>query len=116
MEQTYWLSPSIEEGTDTRLLLYRYGSFTYAGSVITEPMHGLEYLPGVLAGIQAVQGQVPYQCEVRDLPADSPYATSLLAVQRLLDMVHTELEVRTETLAGLAGVAGNEWIDGGGAL
>lgn len=116
MEQTYWLSPPTDEGSDTRMLLYRYGNFTYAGSVITEPIHSLEHLPGVLAGIQAVQGQVPYLCEVRDLPSDSPYATSLLAVQRVLDMVHAELEARTEALAALSAVPGNEWIDGGGAF
>ena len=41
MEQVYWLSPPTERGTDTRLLLYRYGNFAYAGSVLTEPVHGL---------------------------------------------------------------------------
>lgn len=31
------------------------GRFCYSGPVITEPVAGLEYLPGVLQGIQAVQ-------------------------------------------------------------
>ena len=117
MEQVYWLSPPTERGTDTRLLLYRYGNFAYAGSVLTEPVRGLEYLPGVLTGIQAVQGQVPYLCECSALPPDSPYTASLLALQRALDLVHSELDAHTERLAALAAAPGNEWIDAeGGAL
>ena len=111
MEQVYWLSPPTESGTDTRMLLYRYGNFAYAGSVLTEPVRGLEYLPGVLTGIQAVQGQVPYLCEVGALPGDSPYAASLLSLQRALDLVHRELDQHTERLAALAAQPGNEWID-----
>ena len=111
MEQVYWLSPPTEAGTDTRFLLYRYGNFLYAGSVLTEPVRGLEYLPGVLTGIQAVQGQVPYICEVRDLPADGAYTASLLALQRALDMVHSQLDHYTEKLAALSEKPGNEWID-----
>jgi hypothetical protein len=111
MEQTYWLSPALEQGTDTRLLLYRYGNFVYAGPVITEPVKGLEYLPGVLAGIQAVQGQVPYLCEVGALASDSPHGSSLLTLQRALDCVHSELERHTDKLAALAGQEGNVWLD-----
>ena len=110
----YWLSPPTERGTDTRLLLYRYGNFAYAGSVLTEPVRGLEYLPGVLMGIQAVQGQVPYLCEAAALPGDSPYTASLLALQRAMDLVHAELERHTDRLAALAAQAGNEWIDAEG--
>jgi hypothetical protein len=117
MEQVYWLSPPTERGSDTRMLLYRYGNFAYAGSVLTEPVRGLEYLPGVLTGIQAVQGQVPYLCECSALPPDSPYTASLLALQRALDLVHGELDAHTERLAALAAQPGNEWIDAeGGAL
>jgi hypothetical protein len=115
MEQVYWLSPPTEPGTDTRLLLYRYGNFVYAGSVLTEPVRGLEYLPGVLTGIQAVQGQVPYLCEVRDLPTDGPYTASLLALQRAMDLVHSQLDVLTEKLGDLASQPGNEWVDSEGA-
>jgi hypothetical protein len=72
----------------------------------------LEYLPGVLAGIQAVQGQVPYLCEAGELPADSPHTSSLLALQRVADIVHAELEALTDTLALTAQSEGNEWVDG----
>ena len=115
MEQTYFLSHPTELGTDTRLLLYRYGNFVYSGSVLTEPVKGLQYLPGALTGIQAVQGQVPYLCEVRDLPADGPYAASLLALQRAMDLVHNQLDVMTEKLGDLATKPGNEWVDSEGA-
>ena len=33
-------------------VIYRYGRFVYEGPVITEPVLGLEYLPGVLQGIR----------------------------------------------------------------
>lgn len=112
MEQVYWLSPAVAGGsTDERVLLYRYGSFVYTGPVITEPVRGLEYLPGVLAGIQAVQGQVPYLCEVKDLPHDAPSATTLLALQRALDLIHGELERHTGRLSELALADGGAWLD-----
>lgn len=97
------------------MLLYRYGNFLYAGSVLTEPVNSLQHLVGALTGIQAVQGQVPYLCEVRDLPADGPYAASLLALQRAMDLVHNQLDVMTEKLADLATKPGNEWVDSEGA-
>lgn len=139
MEQVYWLSPSTDEATDTRTLHYRalhaaadrarpplpgrvtptpaskpagYGNFLYSGPVITEPVRGLEYLPGVLAGIQAVQGQVPFLCEVAALARGAPQLTALLALQRAMDAIHAELEALTDTIAEKAAVAGNEWIDG----
>ena len=37
-------------------VIYRYGRFVYEGPVITEPVLGLEYLPGVLQGIREGRG------------------------------------------------------------
>ena len=111
MEQVYWLSPSPDD-SDTRTLHYRYGNFVYSGQVVTEPVRGLEYLPGVLAGIQAVQGQVPYLCEVGALEKESPQLMSLLVLQRAMDAIHAELEALMDTIAAKAAIAGNEWIDG----
>jgi len=48
---------------------------------------------------------------VRDLPIDGAYTASLLALQRALDMVHSQLDRFTEKLAALAEKPGNEWID-----
>lgn len=111
MEQVYWLSPSPDD-SDTRTLHYRYGNFVYSGQVVTEPVRGLEYLPGVLAGIQAVQGQVPYLCEVGALEKEAAQLTALLALQRAMDAIHAELEALMDTIAAKAAVAGNEWVDG----
>ena len=97
-------------------MIYRYGRFVYEGPVITEPVLGLEYLPGVLQGIralppaagppsasversapsrsrahtaapssppaEAVQGQIPYVSEVRELPADGAPMLALAFVVR----------------------------------
>jgi hypothetical protein len=109
MEQVYWLSTPLEAGTDTRMLLYRYGNFVYAGAVITEPVKGLEYLPGVLQGIQAVQGQIPYLCEYRDVPADSPHRHSLRALEAVIDTVHAEISAAEGKLAALA-EGGAAWL------
>lgn len=111
MEQVYWLSTPTEEGTDTRQLVYRYGNFVYAGPVITEPVAGLEYLPGVLQGIQAVQGQIPYLCEYKDLPADSPQRTSLRALEAAIDSVHAEVTAAEPRLAELAETGGCGWLN-----
>ena len=75
-------------------------------------MRGLEYLPGVLSGIQAVQGSVPYLCETVDIAVDSPHTASLLALQRVADIVYSELEKLTDVLAAKSQIEGNEWIDG----
>ena len=111
MEQVYLLSPASPAGSDTRSLTYRYGQFVYAGPVITEPVAGLEYLPGVLVGIQAVQGQVPYLCEVRDLPPSGTHAAALLTLQRAADTAFDLLEAHTDALAARAKEAGAEWLD-----
>ena len=55
MDQYYIIGPQLDPATETRNLTYKYGRFVYSGSVVTEPLLGLEYLPGVLQGIQAVQ-------------------------------------------------------------
>lgn len=110
MEQVYWLSTAVDAGTDTRQLIYRYGNFVYAGLVITEPVKGLEFLPGVLQGIQAVQGQVPFMCEYKDLPGDSPQRRSLRSLEAAIDTINeqiTELEPRLADLAA----AGASWLE-----
>jgi hypothetical protein len=110
MDQVYWLSNPLELGTDTRQLIYRYGRFVYAGSVITEPIWGLEYLPGVLQGIQAVQGQIPYQSEHKDLSSGSPTQVSLAYLERAMSIIFNEVSAHEETIAKLA-AQGNAWLD-----
>ncbi len=112
MEQVYWISTPIEgEGPDTRNLVYRYGRFVYAGPVITEPILGLEYLPGVLQGIQAVQGQIPYVAEVQDLPPNSDTAKALAVLDRAMLIIHNELQRLEPKLTTLAGRKGNSWLE-----
>jgi hypothetical protein len=110
MEQVYWLSSPVQKGTDTRQLVYRYGRFVYAGPVITEPVHGLEYLPGVLQGIQAVQGQIPYISEVQDLPGEGGPARALGTLDRALTIIHAELQALEPRLAEAA-ASGNSWLE-----
>jgi hypothetical protein len=110
MDQVYIISTPIEEGTDTRQLIYRYGRFVYAGTVITEPIHGLEYLPGVLQGIQAVQGQIPYISEVTDLPPESASAKALAVLDRAITIIHSELQELDGKLEEAA-AAGNSWLE-----
>lgn len=110
MDQIYWVSNPTVAGTDTRKLVYRYGRFCYAGNVITEPIHGLDYLPGVLQGIQAVQGQIPYLSEHKDLAAGSDTQVSLAYVERAMHMLYKEMSAHEEALAALA-KKGNAWLD-----
>lgn len=110
MEQVYWISTRLEADAETRNLVYRYGRFVYAGGVITEPVSGLEFLPGVIQGVQAVQGQIPYIAEFRELEADSPHKKSLLTLATAIDTIHAEvvaLEPRVAELA--AGTA--PWLE-----
>jgi hypothetical protein len=110
MEQVYWLSTALEPGTETRNLVYRYGRFVYAGAVITEPVAGLEFLPGVLQGIQAVQGQIPYIAEFSDLPADSPHRRSLHTLAAAIDTIHAEALALEPRVAELA-AGGASWLE-----
>lgn len=110
MDQTYWLSHPTVADTDTRKLVYRYGRFCYSGSVITEPIYGLEYLPGVLQGIQAVQGQIPYLSEHKDLVPGSEAQASLAHLERAMNMLYNEISAHEESLAALA-KKGNAWLD-----
>jgi hypothetical protein len=114
MDQVYWLStplggPGVDP--DTRQLTYRYGRYVYAGPVITEPVRGLEYLPGVLQGIQAVQGQIPYMCEYKDLPAGSGAHTALKSLEHAQAAIYAAVSAHEGALAELAAQGGNEWLD-----
>ena len=102
MDQIYVVSAPSEEGGDQRAVTYLYGRFCYSGAVITEPVLGLEYLPGVLQGIQGVQGQIPYVSELRDLAPDSAELAALAAVDRAIAICHGELSDRLEGKLGAA--------------
>ncbi|RYG52099.1 hypothetical protein EON67_01955 [archaeon] len=110
MEQVYWLSTSLDGESDTRTLLYRYGRFVYSGAVLTEPVAGLEYLPGVLQGIQAVQGQIPFIGEVEELDPDSPHMTSLRALGAAVDVIHHEVTAAEPELARMV-AEGASWLE-----
>lgn len=103
------ISSAADDG-ETRNLIYRYGRFVYSGPVITEPVLGLEYLPGVLQGIQAVQGQIPYISEVRELPGDSPQSRGLAYLGRAIDIIYEELQRLEPRLATVA-TEGNSWLE-----
>ncbi len=120
MEQVYWVSAvennnnSTGTGDDSdgvRQLVYRYGRFVYAGPVITEPVYGLEYLPGVLQGIQAVQGQIPYVSEVQDLAPDGGPARALGTLDRALSIIYEELQGPLEAKLAEVAAKGNSWIE-----
>lgn len=110
MEQVYWLSTSLDGESDTRTLLYRYGRFVYSGAVLTEPVAGLEYLPGVLQGIQAVQGQIPFIGEVEELEPDSTHMTSLRALGAAVDVIHHEVTAAEPELARMV-AEGAAWLE-----
>jgi hypothetical protein len=110
MEQVYWLSNPLEEGTEVRNLVYRYGRFCYAGAVVTEPVSSLEHLPGVLQGIQAVQGQIPYIAEFQALDKDSSHAKSLRTLSAAIDTIHAEIVALEPRVAELA-EGGATWLE-----
>ena len=111
MDQVYWISTPLVEGTDTRTLLYRYGRFCYAGPVITEPLSGLEGLPAVLQGIQAVQGKIPYMCERTEMRADNPHRRTLAGLEAAIEVIHAEVTAAEPRLAELAAAPGNAWLE-----
>jgi len=112
MDQIYVVSAPSEEGGDQRSVTYLYGRFVYSGAVITEPVLGLEYLPGVLQGIQGVQGQIPYVSELRDLAPESAELAALAAVDRAIAICHGELSDRLEgKLGALAASGEHAWLE-----
>lgn len=106
----YWLSRPVEADTETRTLLYRYGNFLYSGDVITDPLRGLEYLPGALQGLQQVQGQVPFLCAFADVGASSWEARCLSTWRVVADAIYKEVSEAEPRLAALA-AAGEEWLE-----
>lgn len=112
MDQLYIVSNPVEEGSDHRTVTYLYGRYCYSGAVITEPILGLEYLPGVLQGIQGVQGQIPYLAELRELPLESPQLMSIAHIDRAIRILYNELSDRLEAkLAKLAASGENSWLE-----
>lgn len=111
MDQVYWIGSREEDKEDARKIVYRYGRFAYSGQIIPEPILGLEYLPCVLQGIQAVQGHIPYIAEISDLPTEDENRVILYGVERMLDVVNLELDRQTGKLAELI-QEGNTWLDG----
>ena len=71
-------------------VIYRYGRFVYEGPVITEPVLGLEYLPGVLQGIRA-------------LPPSAGPALRLRRAQRALSLARSHGRALLASRRGRAG-------------
>lgn len=112
MDQLYIVSNPVEEGSDHRTVTYLYGRYCYSGAVITEPILGLEYLPGVLQGIQGVQGQIPFLAELRELPLESPQLMSIAHIDRAIRVLYNELSDRLEAkLSKLATSGENSWLE-----
>lgn len=82
-----------------------------SGPVITEPLHARDHLPGALQGIQAVQGQIPYLCEYKDLTAAHEAYRDLKVLEHAAAAIHSALDAAGPDLAAAAAEPGNEWID-----
>lgn len=111
MDQVYWIGSREEDKEDARKIVYQYGRFVYSGQIIPEPILGLEYLPCVLQGIQAVQGHIPYIAEISDLPAEDENRVILYGVERMLDVANLELNFQAAKLGELI-EEGNNWLNG----
>ena len=124
-QQTYCIMKSAWEGAVPQLsvhhdVLFRFGSWCYAGRVQLIPSLSLGDLPFVIPALRMQQSRLEYLCDTANVPTTSPFAAAMDFIQRHEPMVEQLIEQSSDTLAALierlnrmgVGEAVSKWLEG----
>ena len=101
-------------------VLFRFGSWCYAGRVQLTPTLTLSDIPFVIPALRMQQGRLDYYCDVSNIPTNSPFAKSLEYMQKLEPLIEAQIFNSEEVLRALIdrlskmglGETVVKWLDG----
>lgn len=124
-QQTYAILKSAWEGAVPQLsvhhdVLFRFGSWCYAGRVQLIPSLSLGDLPFVIPALRMQQSRLEYLCDTSNVPTTSTFAGALDFIQKHEGIIEQLIEESSETLTALierlnrmgVGEAVSSWLEG----
>lgn len=124
-QQTYVILKSAWEGAVPQLsvhhdVLFRFGSWCYAGRVQLIPSLSLGDLPFVIPALRMQQSRLEYLCDTSNVPTTSTFAGALDFIQKHEGIIEQLIEESSETLTALierlnrmgVGEAVSSWLEG----
>lgn len=105
-EQTYCIMKSSWDPNNPTLsvhhdVLFRFGSWCYAGRVQLTPSLTLSDIPFVIPALRMQQSRLDYICEVSAIPTTSPFAPTLAYMRRVTPYIEHLIAESEETLNSL---------------
>mmetsp|Transcript_32439 Transcript_32439/g.30933 ORF Transcript_32439/g.30933 Transcript_32439/m.30933 type:complete len:747 (+) Transcript_32439:226-2466(+) len=105
-QQTYCVMKSSFDTSSPTLsvhhdVLFRFGSWCYAGRVQLTPTLTLSDIPFVIPALRMQQGRLDYYCDVCNIPTNSPFAKSLEYLQGIEPLIEKQIYDSEEVLLGL---------------
>ncbi len=124
-EQTYCIlksswdsySPSLSVHHD---VLFRFGSWCYAGRVQLTPSLSLADIPYVIPALRMQQSRLDFLCDVSQVPTTSPFAPGLAYLQQVTPLIESQIVGSEDSLKALIarltnmglGESVTKWLEG----
>jgi hypothetical protein len=104
-QQTYCVMKSCFDTASSNFsvhhdVLFRFGSWCYAGRVQLTPTLTLSDIPFVIPALRMQQGRLDFYCDVSNIPTNSPFAKSLEYMQKLEPIIENQIYCAEEVLQG----------------
>ena len=101
-------------------VLFRFGSWCYAGRVQLTPVLSLADIPYVIPALRLQQSKMEYLCDVSSLPASSPFAHALEYIMSISPAIENQIAQSESALSSLIdrlsrmglGESVSRWLDG----
>mmetsp|Transcript_21449 Transcript_21449/g.31564 ORF Transcript_21449/g.31564 Transcript_21449/m.31564 type:complete len:514 (+) Transcript_21449:618-2159(+) len=109
-----------EKSKNIRDVLFRFGSWCYAGQVQLVPKLSLSDLPHVIPALRIQQSKLDFYCEASEMPGKSIFAPPMEYAARASAAMENELSLSEDALCNLIsrlammglGDSVNQWLDG----
>lgn len=82
-------------------VMFRFGSWCYAGRVQLIPSLSLSDVPFVIPALRMQQSRLDFYCETSKVPINSPFARVLEYINRISPIIEDLIVKSSDSLAGL---------------
>ena len=124
-QQTYCILKSSWDANSSQLavhhdVLFRFGSWCYAGRVQLTPSLTLADIPYIIPALRMQQSRLDFFCDVSQVPINSPFADALQYVQQIEPVIEDHVVRSEDTLNSLIdrlhsmglGESVRNWLEG----
>jgi len=124
-QQTYCILKSSWDANSSQLavhhdVLFRFGSWCYAGRVQLTPSLNLSDIPYIIPALRMQQSRLDFFCDVSQVPINSPFADALQYVQQIEPFIEDHVIRSEHTLNSLIerlhsmglGESVRNWLEG----